>query len=189
MHLTLSWDLLVIIFFAIITAYSFIVGRDAAVKIIIATYIAIVAVQGTGNLLTRIAQNPLAGLQDVDLSASNQWMALTKIVLLVAVILFLALRGGFDMHYVKDIPGIWDTLLTGVFGFATAGLVLSTLLTYIAGRPILDIGLATAPPLSPLLEGSTLISVLVEQQDLWFTLPALLLLGMGFFNSGDENES
>lgn len=187
MQLTLSWDLLVIIFFATIITYSFIVGRDAAVKIIIATYIAVVSVAGLGNILLSIAgDTPTATLSVVGIGMNAQYAALTKIGLFVAVILFLALRGGFTMHYVKDIPGIWDTLLTGIFGFATAGLVLSTLLTYIAGRPILDTGLASAPPLSPLLAQSTLIQTMVGYQDLWFTFPALLLLGMGFFRAQTE---
>lgn len=188
MQLTLSWDLLVIIFFATVVAYSFIVGRDASVKIIIATYVAIVAVQGIGNILTTIAGEDSAGttLQVVGLTLDEQWTALTKIGLFVAVVLFLALRGGFDMHYVKDIPSIWDTLLTGIFGFTTAGLVLSTLLTYTAGRPILDSALGSAPPLSSLLEQSALIETMVEYQNLWFTFPALLLLGMGFFGSESD---
>ena len=183
MQLTLSWDLLVIIFFATVTAYSFIVGRDAAVKIIIAAYIAIVAVQGTGNMLSLLSPASASALSIVGLALTEQWLVLIKICLFVAVILFLALRGGFDMHYVKDIPGIWDTFLTGVFGFATSGLILSTLLTYIAGRPILDVGLSTAPPLTPLLASSTLIRVMIDYQNLWFTFPAVLLLAMGFFST------
>lgn len=188
MQLTLSWDLLVIIFFATIVAYSFIVGRDASVKIIIASYIAVVAVQGMGNILMTVAGDAASSpLQAVGISLDAQWTALTKIGLFVTVILFLALRGGFSMQYVKDIPGVWDTLLTGVFGFVTAGLILSTLLTYIAGRAILDIGLGSAPPLSPLLEQSMLIRTMVEYQNVWFTLPALCLLAMGFF-SGETEE-
>ncbi len=183
MQITLSWDLLVIIFFATVIAYSFIVGRDASVKIIIATYIAVVTVQGTGNLIAKMAGDSGSPLSIVGLDLDPGWLGLTKILLFVAVILFLALRGGFDMHYVKDIPGIWDTLLTGVFGFATAGLILSTLLTFVAGRPILDVGLADAAPLIPLLAGSTLMQTMVHYQDLWFTFPALLLLGMGFFST------
>ena len=48
MNVTLTWDLFIIVFFAVIITYSFIIGRREAIKIIIATYIAIVAVQGSG---------------------------------------------------------------------------------------------------------------------------------------------
>lgn len=188
MHLTLSWDLLVIIFFATIVAYSFIVGRDSSVKIIVAAYIAIVAVQGTGNVLMQLSASSEGAWSTVGLSMGDQWIALTKIGLFVAVILFLALRGGFDMHYMKDIPGIWDTLLTGVFGCATAGLILSTLLTYIAGKPILAMDLGGAVPLTPLLAQSTLITVMVDYQSLWFAFPAILLLAMGFFSTAEDEE-
>ncbi len=187
MNLTLSWDLLVIIFFATIVAYSFIVGRDSSVKIIVAAYIAIVAVQGTGNMLMQLSDSSESTWNIIGLSMGEQWIALTKIVLFVAVVLFLALRGGFDIHYAKDIPGLWDTLLTGVFGFATAGLILSTLLTYIAGKPILALDLGGAAPLSPLLAQSILIDAMVRYQSMWFAFPAILLLAMGFYN-GDSDE-
>ena len=187
MQLTLSWDLLVVIFFATIVAYSFIVGRDSSVKIIIATYISIVAVQGTGNVLMQLSDSTKGVGDIIGLPGGGQWVALIKIGLFVAVILFLALRGGFDMHYVKDIPGIWDTLLTGVFGFATAGLILSTLLTYIAGKPILAMDLGTSAPLTPLLAQSTLIDVMVRFQNVWFAFPAILLLAMGFFSTGEDD--
>ena len=60
MDLTLTWDLLLILFFAIVIAYSFIVGKEESGKIIVASYVAAVAVQGLGNigdLLTQQSSN------------------------------------------------------------------------------------------------------------------------------------
>jgi multisubunit Na+/H+ antiporter MnhC subunit len=183
MELTLSWDLLVIVFFAVIVAYSFIVGKDESVKIIIATYIAVVAVQGFGNVLTKLSGPDTTFWSMLGLSFDMNVVAITKVVVLTAVIVFLAIRGGFTTTYDRVLDGIWDSLLTAVFGFATAGLLLSTLLTYIADRPLLDQTLATAPPLVPLLKDGQLVRIMVDYQDLWFSLPAFLLLAVGFYQS------
>jgi hypothetical protein len=179
MYVTLTWDLLVIVFFAIVVAYSFIVGKDESVKIVIAAYIASVAVQGIGNLLMKLSDTsqPLVGFfgyaLDMDLIST------AKIVLFVTLIIFLAIKGGFEMSYEKEMEGIWQTALTGLFGFSTAGLLLSTLVTYIAARPILDTQIATSPSLGPLLLQSRLVQMMVDYQDVWFALPAFLLLAVG----------
>jgi hypothetical protein len=49
-NLRLSWDLFIIVFFGVIIAYSFIIGRNQTLKIIIATYMAILTADGLGNL-------------------------------------------------------------------------------------------------------------------------------------------
>lgn len=195
MSLTLSWDLLIIVFFAVIVAYSFIVGKDESVKIIIATYIAIVAVQGTGNILTALfgETSTLAGqsqslLASLGFTLDVNMISIMKIVLFVAFIVFLSIRGGFTMTYDKVLSGIWDILLTGAFGFGTSGLMVSTLLTYVADRPLLDASLASAPALAPLLGDGRLVRIMVEYQDVWFALPAFMLLAVGIFQSLSERE-
>jgi len=183
MELTLSWDLIVIVFFAVVVAYSFIVGKDESVKIIVASYIAIVAVQAFGNLLTLLfgGAEPIMGLPGWGLD--RDILSIVKLILFVATIIALSIQGGLTIEYERDIGGFWDPLLTALFGFSTAGLLLSALLTYIAGRPLLDTQLASAPLLSPLLAQSTLVQAMVDWQDLWFCLPAILLLIVGFLSS------
>ncbi len=182
MEIALSWDLIIIIFFSIVTAYSFIVGKDEAVKIIIASYIAIVAVQAIANILEVVFVQAGTMMGMFGFSLDAHILAITKLVLFVAMIIIIAIRGGFEMQYAKQIEGVWDTLLTGAFGFTTAGLLLTALLTYIAARPLLDRALSTAPLLLPLLKQSKLVEMMIHYQDLWFCLPALLLLGVGIFS-------
>lgn len=183
MYVTLTWDLLVIVFFAIVVAYSFIVGKDESVKIVIAAYIAAVAVQGIGNILMLLSgsSQPIVNMLGYELDVNL--VSTVKIILFVALIIFLAIKGGFEMSYAKELEGIWQTVLTGAFGFATAGLLLSTLVTYIAARPILDTQIENAPSLSPLLLQSRLVQVMVDYQDIWFSLPAFLLLAVGILSN------
>lgn len=192
MPLTLSWDLIVIIFFAVIVAYSFIVGKDESVKIIIASYISIVAVQAIGNLLGMLTTQSSSSssysiMSMLGFDIGPDIVSIIKLILFVAIIIFLAIRGGFDMDYTQEIGGIWDPVITALCGFLTAGLLLTALLTYVSAKPILDSTLSSAPLLQPLLAGSTLVTFMVEWQNLWFCLPAVLMMAVGYLASRSTN--
>lgn len=186
MQLSLTWDLLVIVFFAVILAYSFIVGKDESVKIVIASYIAIVAVQAVGNLLGYLAGSSQDVTAMLGFTVDGNMVSTAKLILFVAMIIFLAIRGGFEMEYAKEIGGVWEPVVTGAFGFATAGLLLTALLTYIGAKPILDATLAEAPLLQPLLAESALVRFMTDWQNIWFSFPAFLLVIVGFFNRRRE---
>ena len=76
-----------------------------------------------------------------------------------------------------------STVITAMFGFATAGLILSTLLTFVTGGVILDTALADSTSVSPIIQQSKLMQVLIFNQDLWYSLPAILILGVGLLSS------
>lgn len=183
MEIALSWDLIVIIFFAVILAYSFIVGKDESVKIIIASYIAIVAVQAIGNLLGMLSLQSSSIVSMLGFAMDQDIISIIKLVLFIVMIIFIAIKGGFEMQYAKDLSGTWEPVVTGAFGFATAGLLLSALLTYVAAKPLLDSSLGMAPLLQPLLRGSTLVNIMVDYQNVWFCLPAILLLTVGIISN------
>ncbi|MFA7681470.1 MAG: hypothetical protein WCX61_00400 [Candidatus Peribacteraceae bacterium] len=183
MDITLSWDLFVIVFFAMVIAYSFIIGKHESVKIIIATYIATVAVQGLGNIIERITGNSQPVLIVLGLSVDTSLLAILKLVIFVAIIIVIVIRGGIDVRYDKEPHSALNALFTGLFGCATAGLLLSTLLTFITGSPLLDANLSQSIATSALLEQSKLMQLLILNQDLWFSFPALLLVGVGFLSS------
>ena len=48
MDIKLSWDLFIAVFFIIIVAYSFIIGLNGTIKVILGTYIAIVCADAIG---------------------------------------------------------------------------------------------------------------------------------------------
>jgi hypothetical protein len=183
MELSLTWDLLVIVFFAVIVAYSFIVGKDESVKIIIASYIAIIAVQAIGNILMTFTGDTQSWADILGLGLDMNIVSTIKLVLFVAMIIGIAIRGGFEMEYAKDLDGVWNPIATAAFGFATSGLLLVALLTYVSAKPLLDETLGTAPLLQPLLKDSTLVQIMVDYQNIWFCLPAVLLLAVGFLSN------
>lgn len=186
MALTLSWDLFVIVFFAVVITYSFIIGKHESVKIIIATYIAIVAAQGMGNLLERLTTESQPLFSVVGFTLDLQLLATTKLILFVMTIVFLAVRGGFEIEYQKEGSALVDIALTAIFGFVTAGLMLSTLMTFVADAPLLDKNIAQSPFVISMVGQSRLMELMVLYQDLWFSLPALILLTIGFMQNDAE---
>ena len=179
MNITLTWDLFIIVFFAVIITYSFIIGRKEAIKIIIATYIAIVGVQGIGNVLQRVAGETATLMTTLGISMDLALFSTFKLVLFIIIIIALAIKAGITVTYDKE-PGLpLNAALTGLFGFSTAGLLLSTMLTYTAGMPLLDANLPNVASLSSIVQQSQLMQFMILNQDLWFSLPALALLIAG----------
>jgi len=183
MDLTLSWDLFVIAFFAMVTAYGFIIGKNESVKMIIATYIATVSVQGIGNILERLTGESQPVLIVLGLSVDSNMLAMIKLTVFIAIIIFIVVRSGMTIEYTKESGRLLNTALTGIFGFVTAGLLLSTLLTFLAGGALLDANITQSAAVSPMFEQSKLMQMMLLNQDLWFALPALLLVGVGFLSS------
>lgn len=180
MDLTLSWDLFVIVFFALIVTYTFIIGRDESIKIIVATYVAIIAVQGIASALGRLNTELGSVLSYVGLEGASWMLVVAKLVIFIAIIIFFTVRGGFEVKYSREPSQLLAIALTGIFGIATAGLILTTLMTYVTGVPLLEMNLATVKTLGPIVQQSQLMQFLIQNQDLMFTFPAVVLAAVGF---------
>lgn len=186
MDLTLSWDLFIIVFFALVIAYSFIIGKKESVKIILSSYVAIIAVQGMGNVMQRIFgfTDAQSSFDILGMPIDTTMMSIVKLMLFVTIVVFLAVRAGFHVQYNKESSLVINMVLTGVSGFATAGLLLATLLTYISGAPLLDMAVtATTPGMQAILSQSTLMSYILFNLDVLFILPAGVLIAAGFLSN------
>jgi hypothetical protein len=180
MSLTLSWDLFVVVFFAIITSYSFIIGKNQSMKVIIATYISIIATQGIGNVIVRLTGESTALMQIMGVAFNFTVLSVVKIFLFALFIILFAIRSGIDVSYTKEASTGINVVFTALFGFATAGLIVSTILTYATTNGIIDAGPAATSALQPMLQGSMLMQLMIVNQDIWFTLPAFLIIAAGF---------
>lgn len=181
MSLTLSWDLLIILFVVLVVAYSFIVGKDASVKIIVATYISVVAVEALGNIALLITNASTASM--VGLSLSPDVLAIGKLVLFAFAVVFMAMKGGISVDMGSGFGTAWDLAISSALGLSTSTLLLASLVTYITGKPLLDPMLASAPALGGVELTSPLVGAIVEYQHAWFAIPAILLLVISFFGN------
>ncbi len=182
-NVTLSWDLVIIVFFAIVMSYSFIIGRNQSIRVMVAAYISIIATQGIGNVILRLAGSSLNNIQILDLTFSVSIISALKIGIFAAFIILLSLRSGIHITYTKEAGSLMNILYTTIFGFGTAGLIISTILTYVAGNAILDRTMAASGAIVPIAASSPLMQIMVLNQDIWFSLPAILIVAAGFINN------
>ena len=183
MTITPTWDLFIIVFFGLVITYSFIIGKHEAVKIIISTYIAILAVEGIANIITRVTGDSRPLLSVMGLNVDTDILTAVKLIVFIALIIFIAVRSGLEVDYTKDLGGPVNVLLTAVFGFATAGLLLISLFIFVTDVSILDPAVEQNETIAALLQKSRLMQVMILNQDLWFSLPALLLIAVGLVSS------
>jgi hypothetical protein len=189
--LKLSWDLFVIVIFAVIIAYSFIIGKENTLKVIIGSYIAILTADGIGNLVKQyVLTSPEAiqFLQFFGYAGQDRTLILIKVVVFIAAIVIIAIKGGFEITSGLDQHGLVGLIMTLIFGFLSAGLVISTLLIYVSGASfvggnmnILNNTLAAA------YQESEMVKMMINNYNIWFALPAVAFLLTSLFNKNQQS--
>lgn len=177
MEVALTWDLVVVIFFMIVMSYSYIVGQNGTIKIILSSYIAMLAANGIGNLIARyiILSDPLI---KVFATSPEENVIVFKILIFVTITLLLVLKGSFEVDVNQYQTGAIKFLGTTVFGFLSAGLIISTILVFIAsstidGILITDIEQAVDIPYQTLF-----VHYLIHYYNFWFAAPAVAFVGL-----------
>lgn len=180
-NIRLSWDLFILVFFGVVIAYSFIIGRNQTIKVIISTYMAILTADGIGNLLQTYLLPAAPSLQG---EVGDQALVLVKIFIFVLTIVILAIRGGFLVDMNSDQSMITRLLGNLSFGFLNAGLIVSTLLVYITGGSFVT-GSIRAGFETNLYQESQFIQTFVNNYNIWFSLPVLALVLVSLFNRSE----
>ncbi|MFA5855361.1 MAG: hypothetical protein WC846_03735 [Candidatus Gracilibacteria bacterium] len=175
-NLRLSWDLFVIVFFGVIIAYSFIIGRNQTLKIIIATYMAILTADGLGNLFQTYLLPTAPSLQG---TAGLHALALVKIFTFVIVIVLLAVKGGFQVSILEEKSAMTHVVANLTFGFLNAGLMISVLLVYMTGGSFV-LGTTQDALQGSLYQESRFIQAMIDNYNLWFSLPAIAIVIVSF---------
>lgn len=190
MQLQLSWDLFILVFFAVIAAYSFIVGRSRTMKIILATYMAILAADGLGNLVQQYILAQPRIMNALPPEKSMNALLLFKILLFVTVIVLIAVKGEFSVSMYEHGSKFMKFLLTALFGLLSAGLIISTVLIYVSGISFVQGGVDVAnEALVTIYDRSHLVKVMINNYDIWFSLPALAFIGTSLLGGVSQNET
>jgi len=179
-----TWDLFILVFFAIIVAYSFIVGRNATLKIIIATYIAILAADGIGNFVDKLLLTEGAVI-NLFTAADASSLVVLKILIFVLSIVLLAIRGSFFVDVPADRSMLMSLATTGTFGFLSAGLIVSTILVYISGGSfVFDPTIAQGAGID-ITSSSSLAQTMTANYNFWFSMPAIAFVISSFVGGGE----
>lgn len=189
MTISPTWDLFVIVFFVVIIAYSYIIGRNSTIKVILSSYIAILASNGIGNFLNQfLANRPFIQFMPENYGIDS--ISVLKISVFIVITLLLVLRGAFTVRTGGQQSRLVSLFTSLIYGFLSAGLIVSTLMIYLTGGSTAVIaGTGEALAQTTNIEFvSPIISTMIKNYSLWFSLPAIVFM-ISSFISTEETES
>lgn len=191
MNVNLSWDLLIIVFFGLVVAYSLIIGRNNNIKVIIATYIAALFADAVGNLFGKtlaLSDNFMKMMKLFYINTPEDAAALVKILMLIVLIVLLSVRGSYDVDVRTDSPVGFRLGINMLFGFLNACLIVSIALIFISGSSfIVGDPVITSSAFNDIYSQSNIARILIDNYSIWFMLPALSFLGISLFTQKSEN--
>ncbi len=196
MKLYLSWDLFLLAFFAVVVAYSFIIGKNQTLKVILGTYIAILCADGLGNIFTKylISSGPFLRFMSLfGFSNGQQTVAIFKVIVLMVLVVTISVKGLFQVESEENGNFSIRFLVTSLLGVLSAGLLISTVLVFISGTSLIGGTLSEALRVtgnSPgsinvfqeAYDSSRLIRIMLDYANLWFFLPGLVFVAMSVFH-------
>lgn len=185
MEINLSWDLFVIVFFTVIIAYTFIIGRNQSIKVIISTYIAILAADGVSNLIDLYFLGANPTIKAFDFGSSEGNLVLIKIAIFVLCIVLITTRGKFNIDVSQSNSLTMRIILALAYGVLSAGLITSTILMYASGVSLVqESDVIMNKAVLSIYQESKLVRLMINNYNVWFSLPAVAFVVSSFF--GDE---
>lgn len=182
MEINLSWDLFIIVFFTVIIAYSFIIGRNQSIKIIISTYIAILTADGVGNLIDRFFLGESPTIKAIALTNNVSSLILLKIVVFIFTIVLITTRGKFQINMSHSHSVMMRMVMSIAYGVLSAGLITSTILIYASGASLLqENSLLMNDAILGIYRESELVRLMINNYNAWFSLPAIAFVVSSFF--------
>lgn len=189
MNISLSWDLFVIVFFIVIIAYSFIIGRDNTLKVILGTYVSMVAADATGYLFAEyFGGSPLSMkfLKLASVGNEQEAVVFVKITTFVILVILFAVKGAFTVETVDDRSAAIRMVLSIIYAIMSAGLIISTILVFVSGVSFIGGDLEnTKSAIWEIYNRSQLIRMIVSHSYLWFSVPALSFLIHSLYTKRD----
>ena len=189
MDLKFSWDLFILVFFVIISSYSLIIGKNNTIKVLLGSYVALVAADAIGGLVSHYfmgTQMFVAVAREAQMPGDEEAVIFLKVLVFVLMVILFAVRGAFvvDTHRGNSVASF---MLHLVYSVLSAGLIISTILVLISGVSVIGGGGTVSEALTSLTDQSFLVKNMVYYHKVWFAAPALVFLLHSFV--GDRLES
>lgn len=156
-----TWDTFIILFFVVMTVYGLLLGRGRVFNILINTYVGYVIASELGDFAYSYLSkaNELAHSFQVSLFGA-------KVIVFAAVIFLLTLKS--ELAGTQD-DGMTSSVYTAVYGFLSAGLILSTVFTFMTESDRIN-----------LFSSSSIASQVYQYHLVWLVAPILVILANMF---------
>lgn len=182
-----TWDLFIIVFFGLIIAYSFIIGRQKTTEVMISSYVAILASDGAGNVISQLffGSNPYFPGLSANIAGSNA-STVIKIILFIVLLIFLVLKSNFVADVMNDngSPAL-SVFLTFLMSFFSAALIVSAILVFMSnsGSFLTGQSFSDTTLVQSIYNQSFLAKILIQNTSLVFLLPAVVFLTSSLLNN------
>lgn len=150
--MNLTWDFFITMFFVVMTVYGLLLGRSRVYNILINTFVGYVIAGEFGEIVL----NYITKQSSVQNAFVNSYFG-AKTLTFAAVIFILTLKGELSGY---DERGMQSTLMTAVYGFLSAGLILSSVFSFMGETERVN-----------LIGASNLASQVVQYRALWLVGP------------------
>ncbi len=168
-----TWDLVITLFFLMALAYGFILGRGRIVVILIITYVAYLVAQEFGDTVFKFVSGSETVVSNVWIR-SNASLFTVKSIFFALIIVLVSLKG--ELGALTGLArGVRSTLLTGVYAFLNAGLVVSSVIKFLPQES------QTA-----LFAVSPLAAKVADARNWWLVIPILIMIAEGFIRGKEE---
>jgi len=159
-----SWDLFIILFFAVCVGYGLLLGKSRVSGILLSSYVGLAVASETGDILVNSVRN-LASFSE-KLAATSSFTL--KTLIFAFIIVFLTLKNENVQTSSSD-RGMISTLFSGAYGFLSGGLILTSI-----GMFMTDVEKAS------IYNQSSLAQRIMDLRFWWLLLPILAIIVAGF---------
>lgn len=187
MDIHLSWDLFIIVFFVVIGAYSLIIGRDNTLKVILGTYVAALAADAGGSIFGKYFSGSelfLKILKFASLGTESAAVVFMKVLFFVTLVILFAVKGAFFVQTSSDRSGPIRFIISMMYAFMSAGLIISVVLVFVSGVSFVGGGntQTTGSALWTIYSQSQMVKTIVGNSYFWFFVPAFAFLVQSIYN-------
>lgn len=166
-----SWNLAIVVIFLMGIAFGYIMQRDKIVATMLSVYVALI--------ITQAFSSPMQEFFEGSKTLNQFWLNLhaspftIRLVLFMGTITLLSAKSGISGGKTK---GILSPIEVIIYSILTTGLVLSSIFFFMPpeGR-------------DAFAQNSKMAGFVINHYLWWIVLPALGLIGMGFFRKGSSS--
>ncbi len=197
MHLELTWDLVILLFFVLIGTYSFMIGKHRTMKVIIGGYMSLILADSIGSILQMyvLGKSSLvvqtlsvyAGLLGIELGSDGiTTLIIVKIMLFIIFMVFLTIKAPFEADIPKTSNAFADFLIHLFYSLLSGVFIVTTFLRLLSGDPIIAIGGGISESnLLQISEGSQVVALIVKNYEIWFCIPGIFVILANFIPKGE----
>lgn len=162
---TPSWDLFIVIFFAVITGYGFILQKEKTAATLISTYVALVVTTVWGQTIFDLLTGNTVLFNQVWFRTNANPFVIKTIIFSLFIVL-LALKA----EYISTRAGaVGSSIVLFLYSFLNAGLIISVVISFMdeVSRDLL-------------VSQSHIADLIFKYHEWWIILPAIVLIIAGF---------